>query len=198
MSKLRFYYGTMNSMKSATLLMKAYQFEEADCNVILMKPAIDTRDIGQIKSRAINEGRDCIILKDDSNIIEIVKQFTRYLKKKKTIVFIDEAQFLSLDHVNELFELTTIYDIDVYAYGLKLNYKNELFEASEKLLILADTVEEIKSMCKCGNKATTHVRYINGQPTLDGIGIKVGDVIGDDRYESVCQRCWNYLLMHNF
>ena len=82
--------------------------------------------------------------------------------------------------------------MDIFCYGLKLSYNNKLFEASEELLILADTVEEIKSMCsRCNNKATTHLRLIDNTPVFEGKDKIVGDVTGTERYESVCQVCYH-------
>lgn len=194
MSKLRYYYGTMNSMKSATLLMKAHQFEQSGCQVILMKPKVDTRDVGVIKSRPIAQGRECITI-DSNEMIEdriglMLKDNLKY-KQNKLIIFVDEVQFLTVSQIYQLFHIVKKYEVEVFTYGLKLNYRNELFRASEKLLILADTVEEIKSMCQCGRKATTHLRFVNDKPTLNGLEFSVGDIQGVERYQSVCQRCWH-------
>lgn len=198
MSKLRYYYGTMNSMKSATLLMKAHQFEQSGCKVVLIKPAVDTRDEGVIKSRPIPEGRVCTTIKNDESLLYKFKDLLKesFYGNEKIIFFADEVQFFTSKQIRELFHIAKQYDIEVFAYGLKLNYRNELFLASEKLLILADTTEEIKSMCKCGSKATTHIRFVNDKPTLKGLEFSVGDIKGKERYESVCQVCWHQLLLN--
>ena len=192
MGKLRFYYGAMNSLKTGTLLTKVYQFEQCGCNTILLKPSFDTRDYGVIKSRAISDTRECLLIhpKDDAQMHDAI--YCRLSKEKKNVVFIDEISFVSKYHIKMLWKMTREYDIDVFAYGLKTNYMNELFEASQELLILADTVEEIKSMCSyCHNKATTHLRYVNGKPVFNGDACIVGDIDGDEHYVSVCQECWH-------
>lgn len=198
MSKLRYYYGAMNSMKSATLLMKAHQFEQSGCEVVLIKPKVDTRDIGVIKARPIPEGRICATIGEDENIIDILTPTLKecFNDKQKVVIFADEVQFFTEKHIEELFYIAKEYEVEVFAYGLKLSYKNELFQASKKLLILADTIEEIKSMCECGRKATTHVRFVNDIPTLEGLEFTVGDIQGTERYKSVCQVCWHQLLLN--
>lgn len=194
MGKLRFYYGAMNSLKTGTLLTKVYQFEQCGCNTILLKPSFDSRDYGVIKSRAISNTRECILIhpKDETQMYDAI--YCRLSKEKKNVVFVDEVNFISKSHISMLWEISRKFDVDVFTYGLKTNYKNELFEASQELFILADTVEEIKSMCSCcHNKATTHLRYIDGVPTFNGENFVVGDVDAEGRewYTSVCQECWH-------
>ena len=123
------------------------------------------------------------------NICEIVFKENKWLD----CLFIDEVQFLTEEHIKQLWTLAHKYNIDVYCYGLKLDYKNELFPASKQLLILADTVEEIKSKCcHCVKKATTHLRYVNGKVVKSGESIHIDKINpSDEKYESVCQDCWN-------
>lgn len=189
--KLRYYYGTMSSLKTGTLLTKVHQFEQSGCNTILLKPSFDTRDDGIIKSRAICEGRPCVTFDKDANVFEIVKSLI--VKNVKTVVFVDEVNFITPEQVKQLWQVTRkLGSVDVFTYGLKTNYLNELFESSKQLLIMADTVEEIKSMCSyCHNKATTHLRYVNDKPTFVGEVCIVGDVTGTEYYKSVCQDCWH-------
>ena len=190
MGKLRFYYGAMNSLKTGTLLTKVYQFEQCGCNTILLKPSFDTRDSGVIKSRAISEGRVCHTFDHNTDLYLLINA----LKQNgiKNAVFIDEVNFIQPEQVHHLWEATKELDVDVFTYGLKTTYLNELFEASKELLILADTIEEIKSMCSCcHNKATTHLRYVNGVPIFDGDSCIVGDVNGEEYYVSVWQECWH-------
>ena len=192
MGKLRYYYGTMNSMKSATLLMKAHQFEQAGCNVFLFKPSFDSRDYGEIRSRAIQYGRDCIVFNKDVNLIDLISKQLIINKNVKTVLFFDEINFMTKEQIRQLWILSKHNNIDIFCYGLRLSYNNRLFEASEELLILADTVEEIKSMCsRCDNKATTHLRLINDIPVFEGKDKIIGDISGTERYESVCQVCYH-------
>lgn len=189
MGKLRFYYGAMNSLKTGTLLTKVYQFEQCGCNTILLKPFFDTRDV-EIKSRAISDSRPCISFGSRDNLLEIIPN--HMVHGKLNVVFVDEVNFITKYQVRQLWKLSKEYDVDVFVYGLKTNYLNRLFEASEELLILADTIEEIKSMCsRCCNKATTHLRYVNDIPVFNGESCVVGDIKGKEYYVSVCQECWH-------
>ena len=127
MKKLRYYYGTMNSMKSATLLMKAHQFEEAGCKVFLFKPSFDNRDFGEIKSRAIQCGRDCIVFNKDTNLIYLILKKLDIDFKDRIVLFFDEINFMTKDQIRQLWILSKHHNIDIFCYGLKLSYKNELF-----------------------------------------------------------------------
>lgn len=198
MSKLRYYYGTMNSLKSGTLLTKAYQFKEAGCEVILLKPAFDTRDEGVIHSRAIASSQPCYVFDKDKDLFKLVYSIMGQLMAErkslnKIVVFVDEVNFITPEQVEQLWALTRCpYKVNVFTYGLKNTYQNKLFAAAEKLLALADVSEEIKSMCsRCSSKATTHLRFIGDTPTFSGNVCVVGDVSGDEHYESVCQECWH-------
>lgn len=189
MGKLRYYYGCMNSLKTGTLLTKAFQFEQCNCNTILLKPKFDNRS-EEVRSRAIKYGRECISFDNDSNLYDIVKN--ELSLAKKNVVFVDEVNFIEPIQVEQLWKVTKDLDVDVFVYGLKTTYMNSLFRASEKLLILSDTVEEIKSMCAyCYEKATTHLRYINDIAIFDGDDCIVGDINGSEYYVSVCQECWH-------
>ena len=194
--KLRYLHGTMGSMKSSILLMKAYQFEQSGCDILLIKPAFDTRN-KEIKSRAIEKGRECISFDSKVNvkdlILDIFKTQSRdsKIRRNQKIVLCDEIQFATREQIRQLWYLTKYYSIDVYCFGLKLSYQNKLFGAAEELLILADTIEEIKSRCKCGNKATTHLRLINDKVVYEGADTIVEDIQGNERYESVCSKCWH-------
>ena len=198
MSKLRYYHGTMNSLKSGTLLTKAYQFKEAGSEVILLTPAFDTRDEGVIHSRAIASSQPCYVFDKDKDLFKLVYSIMGQLMAEgkslnNVVVFVDEVNFITPEQVEQLWKLTRCpYRVNVFAYGLKNTYQNTLFAAAEKLLSLADTSEEIKSMCgRCSNKATTHLRFIGDVPVFSGDACIVGDLNGDERYESVCQECWH-------
>lgn len=195
--RLRYYYGTMNSLKSGTLLTKAYQFQESGCHVILLKPSFDTRDKGMISSRAITKSQPCYVFDKDKDLFQLVYSILGGMVAKqqsldKIVVFVDEVNFITPEQVEQLWRLTrSPYKIDVFTYGLKNTYLNEPFPSSQKLFCIADTIEEIKSMCsRCLNKATTHLRFVDDKPVFDGETCIVGDVAGTERYESVCTTCW--------
>ena len=188
MSKLRYFYGTMASAKSSNLLMKVHQFEQSRGKCLLFKPSIDTRVKNKIYSRIV-PSRNCEVISETDNICEMTFKLNNWYD----YIFVDEVQFLTEEHIKQLWTLAHKYNIDVYCYGLKLDYKNELFPASKQLLILADTVEEIKSKCcHCSKKATTHLRYVNGKVVKSGESIHIDKInSSDEKYESVCQDCWH-------
>lgn len=192
MSKLHFFYGTMASAKSATLLMKAHQFESTGEKCLVLKPSFDTRTDGTIKSR-IGLERKCVLINEDDDIGTIIRNYARLFGTKH--VFIDEVQFLKPHMIKDLWEVTKDknFDISVFCFGLKTDYLNNIFETSIQLLIYADSIEELKSMCRfCNNKATTHLRVIGDRVIKQGTSYHVGDCIGNERYISVCQECYQH------
>ena len=204
--KLYYFYATMNSGKSANLILKEFQFRQAGSTTFALKPKTDTRTEGTIKSRAIKDELPCHVFDENTNLCNFVFQLiglnlAETGKLHDICIFVDEIQFASKAQVEQLFKLTRSHcAVKVFCYGLKTNYMNELFEASERLLVLADSVEEIKSKCACkccDNKATTHIRYVGDEIILDGNGIQVGDIEGQDKYVAVCQTCYYELIGDN-
>ena len=167
---------------------------------ILMKPSFDTRDFGVIKSRAIGESRECFTFSSDEDVYYVLSLIIdSYIASgvydgklvSKTVVFVDEISFSTPEQIKQLWKFTRDYRIDVYAFGLKTTASNKLFDPICDLLIYADTVYELKSMCqRCKNKATTHLKFIDDVPVANyDNDIEVGDVVGSVRYESLCQNC---------
>lgn len=192
MNKLRYYFGCMGSMKSATLVMKAHNFRERGYKPIIMKPLYDTRDVGIIKPRPMKGVKVDISFAPEDNLYrKIVKeQCDNSLDTRKRVIFVDEIQFATSEHMKQLWEIAHFQNIDVYCYGLRISYLNEVFEPVRTLEVFADTQEEIKTGCKhCVNKATTHILYIDNIPVIEGTESLVGDFEGRIRYESVCQEC---------
>lgn len=183
MKKLYFKYGAMGSSKTAQALMCRFNYVQKGFRVFLAKPSLDTRDNG-IHSR-IGLNADCEIIKPTDNII------TLFDKSKYDVIIIDECQFLTAEQVEQLKDLTEY--VPVLCYGLLTNFRTELFEGSKRLIELADSIMEIKSVCKCGRKATVNARIIFGKATLDGDEVCVG---GDELYEGVCYDCFKKLLRH--
>lgn len=183
MAQLYFKYGAMNSGKSFELLKVAHNYEEQDKSVRLFTSGIDDRDgVGYISSR-IGMRREAEPVLAETNIYEaIVKEVT---KEKIWCVLIDEAQFLTKDHV---FQLTKIVDelaIPVMAFGLKNDFMNNLFEGSKYLLLHAEKIEEIKTICwYCGKKAIMNLRLSDGSPVYEGDQIHIG---GNESYFPVCR-----------
>lgn len=186
--KLYFRYGTMGSAKTALLLTTAYNFEERGMKYACLKPIIDTRDkINVIKSR-IGIQRECSWIYHDTDLY----QFAIELFEKENTVFdwflIDEAQFLSPEQVDQLSRIVDDFGCNVVCYGLRTDFKTNLFEGSRRLFEIADTIDEIKSTCNCGNKTIVNARIdCNGDFVVEGAQVEIG---GDDRYIAVCRKCW--------
>ncbi len=181
MNKLYFKYGTMGSSKTAQALMCRYNYLQKNFNVLIAKPSIDVRS-KNIESR-IGLSSPCETFDTETNLIEFYKWFDSI--KKVDVFIIDEAQFLTASQVNELKEITK--NIPVLCYGLLTNFKTELFEGSKRLVELADSLMEIKSVCKCGRKATINARKINGKIIQEGEEIAIGS---DEKYEGMCYWCY--------
>ena len=149
MAKLNFKYATMNSGKTLDLIRTAYNYEENGYNVLLLKPAVDTKGEKCIESRVgLKRQVDYLIEKNDNIIDKISSNL-----KDITCIFVDEVQFLSKKQIDELFLISKVFDINVICYGLRLNFKMEAFEGSKRLLEIAEELEELKTICKCGNIA---------------------------------------------
>ncbi len=187
MAKLYFRYGAMNSSKTANALMVKYNYEERGQKVLLMKPSIDNRDGGCIiKSRA-GLTEECLLIYKDSNIYEVVHD---YIDKYANIncVIIDEAQFLTKQQVYHLTRLVDNDKIPAICYGLRADFRGELFEGSQYLLAWADTIEEVKTICWCGKKAIMNARYQDNKILKEGEQVEVG---GNGRYISLCRSHWH-------
>lgn len=201
MSKLRYYFGCMGSMKSATLVMKSHHYKGRGYKPIIMKPAYDTRDIGIIKPRPMEGVKVDVLFEPEDNLYRIIvkEQCDNNSDKRKRVVFVDEIQFATAEHMKQLWEIAHYQNIDVYCYGLRINYLNKVFTPIQTLEVFADTQEELKTGCKyCENKATTHIFYIDNVPITVGNEAIVADLKEDEEhkehYESVCQECRERLL----
>ena len=186
MAQLYFRYSTMNAGKSIELIKVAYNYEERGKRVLTLVPSADNRyGTGVITSR-IGIQRQAIMVSQDSNILEI---FMRE-KEKDDIdcVLIDECQFLKKHHVQELVEIVDSFNVPVLAYGLKNDFRNEMFEGSYYLLIYADKIEEIKTICWCGRKATMIARIVDGEFVKRGEQVVIGVY---DMYVSLCRKHYN-------
>ena len=186
MAQLYYRYSTMNAGKSIELIKVAYNYEERGKNVLTLIPAVDDRyGIGVITSR-IGVQREAIVVNDDTNILELYMRENE--KHKIDCVLIDECQFLKKHHVQELVEIVDSCEVPVLAYGLKNDFRNELFEGSYYMLIYADKIEEIKTICWRGRKATMVARVVDGQIVKQGEQVVIG---GNDMYVSLCRKHYN-------
>ena len=186
MAQLYYRYSTMNAGKSIELIKVAYNYEERGKHVLTLVPAIDNRyGTGLITSR-IGIQREAMVVSDDTNILELYMRENE--KQHIDCILIDECQFLKKHHIQELVEIVDSCDVPVLAYGLKNDFRNELFEGSYYLLIYADKIEEIKTICWFGRKATMVARVVDGRIVKQGEQIVVG---GNDMYISLCRKHYN-------
>lgn len=186
MAQLYYRYSTMNAGKSIELIKVAYNYEERGKRVLTLVPSIDNRyGVGVVTSR-IGIQREGIVVGDDTNILELFIEEDQ--KQKIDCVLVDECQFLKKHHVQELVEIVDSFDVPVLAYGLKNDFRNELFEGSYYMLVYADKIEEIKTICWCGRKATMVARVVDGKFVKQGEQVVVG---GNDMYVSLCRKHYN-------
>ena len=192
MSKLFYFYGSMGSAKTLRLLSTAYNFEEKDVQIMVLKPSTDTRDgEGIIKSRAGLE-RKCIMVDEDVNLYKVIKAYKNVLAsqlEELKWVLIDECQFLTSEQVDQLSDVVDFLGVNVMCFGLRTDFQSHLFPGSKRLFELADDIEEIKSTCECGDRKTSiNARFDeNGEIIIEGGQVEIG---GNDKYRAICRRCW--------
>ena len=184
MAQLYYRYSTMNAGKSIELLKVAYNYEERGKHVLVLTPSFDDRyGVGKITSR-IGISRDAIAISGDEDLLELYKKYEA--QQHIDCMLIDECQFLKKHQVLELAHVVDDYNCPVLTYGLKDDFRNELFEGSHYLLLYADKIEEIKTICHCGRKATMVARVDeNGNMLKEGAQLVVG---GNDMYVSLCRK----------
>ena len=187
MAKLYFRYGAMNCGKTTSLLQVAHNYEERGMNILLMKPSIDKKGDNRVVSRlGVERDVDYLIGPDDS-ILKIIRDNIK--EKKIACILVDEAQFLEPKQVDELLFAATDCDIPVMCYGLRTDFKLNGFPGASRLLELASSIEEMKTICECGKKATLNARFVNGKFTTDGEQVAI-DGMNKVTYRSMCPKCY--------
>lgn len=173
----------MGSGKTATLLQVKYNYEQKGMRVLLIKPLIDTKGTNTVVSR-IGISAPVDILLDTNETL-----MSRMISEKPDAIIVDEAQFLTPAQVDELYLMSKLYDVSVLCYGLRADFQMKGFPGSTRLLEIADDIEELKTICSCGKKATQNLRKMNGIPTFEGeqVVIDNSDVV---EYECVCGECY--------
>ncbi len=186
MCKLRFSYGTMNSGKSLQLLTTVYNFEQRGIPCLVIKSSIDKRDGDQIKTRLEETiSRPCILIDQTTNIFEYINNLCLEKDFPKWI-FVDESQFLTPEQVDQLSDLVDYKNIDIWCFGLRTDFKTQLFPGSKRLFEIADKLEELKSSCECGGKNIINARLTkDGKIAVGGSQIEVGF-----NYVSICRKCY--------
>ena len=184
MAKLYFKYGAMGSSKTAQALITKYNYEENDLNVWLIKPSADTRDGARIlRSRIGLEAQVDVIAPD----VDIYARFLGGKARRSDVIIVDECQFMTEKQIDQLRTIVDEYNIPVMCFGLRTDFQTHLFPGSRRLMEVADTIQEIKTICDCGAKATVNARINDGYIVTEGAQVVLG---GNDSYIAMCHKCY--------
>lgn len=177
----------MGSAKTALLLTTAYNFEERGMAYRCFKPVIDTRDRKNVIRSRIGIERECSWIYPETNMYDAVRELLEQGEGPQWVL-VDEAQFLTPAQVDELAQVVDDFGINVICYGLRTDFRTNLFDGSRRLLEIADTIDEIKSTCTCGRKTIVNARVNSqGEIITEGEQVEIG---GNERYIAVCRKCW--------
>lgn len=183
MAKLYFKYGAMGSSKSAQALITQFNYEELGMSVWLIKPSVDTRDGADIIKSRIGLARSARVITPEQNIAE------EYAKlPKHDVIIADEAQFFTPEQIDQLRSLVDDENLPVLCFGLRTDFQTHFFPGARRLMELADSITEIKTVCSCGRKATVNARIdVSGRIITEGDQVFLG---GNDSYIAMCHKCW--------
>ncbi len=184
MAKLYFKYGAMGSSKTAQALITKYNYEENDMKVWLLKPSADTRDGTAVIRSRIGLEAVCEIATPEANIYD---RYREGFAGSCHAVIVDECQFLTVEQIGQLRAIVDDFSVPVMCFGLRTDFQTKLFPGSLRLMELADNIEEIKTMCDCGCKATVNARISDGYIVTEGAQVVLG---GNDSYIAMCHRCY--------
>ena len=183
MAKLYFKYGAMGSSKSAQALITQFNYEELGMTVWLIKPSTDTRDGADIIRSRIGLARHAEIITPEQNIVEAY-----HAAGKHDVIIADEAQFFTPEQIDQLRELVDDEDLPVLCFGLRTDFLTHFFPGAQRLMELADSLTEIKTVCACGRKATVNARIDgSGRIVTEGAQVLLG---GNESYVAMCHQCW--------
>ena len=177
MAKLYFRYGAMGSSKTANAIMVQYNYRERGQSALLVKPAMENRDGERIIASRSGLSAPCLF----------IEELTLEEAERHDCIIVDEAQFLTKAQVELLTQIVDELNVPVVAYGLRADFRGNLFEGSHWLLAWADSIEEIKTVCWCGKKATCNARILNGRVIKQGEQIQLG---GNESYTALCRKHW--------
>ena len=177
MAKLYFRYGAMGSSKTANAIMVQYNYEERGQRALMVKPALENRDGARIVASRSGLKADCAFMED----------LTLEEAEKYDCIIVDEAQFLTKEQVQLLVDIVDKGNVPVICYGLRADFQGNLFEGSHWLLAWADSIEEIKTVCWCGKKATCNARLSDGKVIKEGEQVLLG---GNESYIALCRKHW--------
>ena len=182
MAKLYFRYGAMNCGKTTALLQVAHNYEEKGMNILLIKPKVDKKGDDKIVSRLGIERKVDVLVDENDKLKDILKL------DNISCILVDEVQFMNKDQIRELWIIAKTKDIPVICYGLKTNFKGKLFEGSKAVIELADELEELITICKCGKRAKFNARVVNGKFVKSGEEVAIDGI--DATYEPLCGKCY--------
>ena len=183
MAKLYFKYGSMGSSKTAQALITKFNYEEQGMKVWLFKPAIDTRENAPVVRSRIGLEAEAMLVDSKENLLTLYRKNPYY-----DVIIVDECQFLTEEQVNQLSEITMEYNVPVLCFGLKTDFLTHMFPGSKRLFEIAESISEIKNVCKCGRKATVNARLDKkGKIITEGEQIHIG---GNDSYQAMCYKCY--------
>jgi thymidine kinase len=191
-AKLYFRFGAMNSGKSTALLQAAHNYEERGHHVVVAKPVMDTKgDVGIVSRLGVSRDAD-VVIGPATNVVTLVEneadRVLRDTKKPVSCVLVDESQFLTPRQVDDLFIIAVRRNIPVLAYGIRTDFQTVAFPGSRRLLEIAHSVEELKTICRCGKKAVFNARKVDGIFVFDGAQVAIDGA--DASYESLCGDCY--------
>lgn len=185
MSKLYFRYGAMNCGKTTALLQVAHNYEERGMKVLILKPTIDTKGDDTIVTRiGLSRKVDHLVNKDEN-----LHVYLKNINDDVVCILVDEAQFLTRDQVDELFMFTKFKNVPVICYGLRSDFKTLAFPGSLRLFEVADVLEELITICRCGKRAKFNGRIVDGKFASSGEQVAI-DGKNDVQYESLCGKCY--------
>lgn len=182
---LYYYYGSMSSGKSTSLLQTAFNYKERGYEVLIFTSALDDRyGTGKVTSRIGIDADAIIIPKDDLSVLN--DSINKIEEQNIKAVFVDECQFLSEEQVDILGSIVDDFDITVFCYGIRTDFESKLFSGSKRLFEISDTIEELKNICSCGKKAVFNARLVNSTEQ-----VLIG---GNNMYQSMCRKCYKIFL----
>ena len=182
MAKLYFKYGAMGSSKTAQALITKYNYEENDMRVWLIKPATDNRDGASVIRSRIGLEAEAEAMRPEADLFDLFRQ------RNADVVSVDECQFFPPEQIDQLRRIVDDLNIPVLCFGLRSDFQTKLFPGSRRLFELADSIQEIKTICDCGSKATVNARVDGeGYVITEGAQVVLG---GNDCYVAMCHRCW--------
>ena len=182
MAKMYFRFGAMNCGKTTALLQVAHNYEEKGMKILLIKPKIDKKGENKIVSRLGIDRKVDILVDSNDKLKDMLKL------DNINCILVDEVQFMTKEQIKELWTIAKLKDIPVICYGLKTNFKGKLFEGSKAVIELADELDELITICKCGKRAKFNARVVNGKYAKSGQEVAIDGI--EASYEPLCGKCY--------